>query len=180
MQPTVSDFIFNSPTINPSPYLLPHSPSPQNTRTPLSLATLPRLGPSTSQNLLISSSSVRAPSNCCSSTLIKPSTIHSIGAGLYSFFSNYNQDCLATTSCQSQILNIDDESSVSIYSLSTVGVSYQISVQGQGIVDQSLNKNGFQETVTAWSRSCDWEGKNLDDDDDNFGQPGGIGIDLHL
>ncbi|KAF5378141.1 hypothetical protein D9615_007528 [Tricholomella constricta] len=75
------------------------------------------------------------------------------GAGLYSFFSNYAQDCLKTYNCQTQILNVDSTSSVSIFSLSTVAVTFQVSVNGQGIVNQSLNRNGFASTVTAWSRT---------------------------
>ena len=76
-----------------------------------------------------------------------------LGAGLYSFFQNYNQTCLKTTSCQSQILDVDDASSVSVYSLSTVGTTYQLCVSGQGVINQSLNQNGFAQTVTTWSRT---------------------------
>ncbi|KAF8063611.1 exo-beta-1,3-glucanase [Lyophyllum atratum] len=75
------------------------------------------------------------------------------GAGLYSFFTNYNQDCLKTYSCQTQIANIDSTSSVSIFSLSTVASTFQLSVNGQGIVNQSGNRNGFASTLTAWSRT---------------------------
>jgi len=75
-----------------------------------------------------------------------------LGAGLYSFFQSYAQTCLDTVSCQSQIFDVDDTSSVSIYSLSTVGTTYQLSVSGRGVVNQSLNQNGFAQTVTTWSR----------------------------
>jgi len=75
------------------------------------------------------------------------------GAGLYSFFNNYNQHDLATASCQNQILNVDSTSSVSIYSLSTVGTTHQLSVKGRGIINQNRNRNGFASTVTTWSRS---------------------------
>ncbi|KAF8992167.1 exo-beta-1,3-glucanase [Cyathus striatus] len=73
------------------------------------------------------------------------------GAGLYSFFQNYGQDCLTTRNCQAQIANIDSLSSVSIYSLATVASSSQISVNGNGVIDQSKNLNGFVSMVTAWS-----------------------------
>ncbi|EPT02026.1 hypothetical protein FOMPIDRAFT_141879 [Fomitopsis schrenkii] len=74
------------------------------------------------------------------------------GAGLYSFFSGYGQACLKDSSCQSQILNIDGTSSLSVYSLSTVGVTHQLSVGGRGIVPSYENQNGFQSTMTAWTR----------------------------
>ncbi|KAH9921800.1 beta-1,3-glucanase [Fomitopsis serialis] len=74
------------------------------------------------------------------------------GAGLYSFFSSYGQACLKDSSCQSQLLNIDAQSSISVYSLSTVGVTHQLSVGGRGIVPSYENQNGFQSTMTAWTR----------------------------
>ncbi|PFH50090.1 glycoside hydrolase family 55 protein [Amanita thiersii Skay4041] len=75
------------------------------------------------------------------------------GAGLYSFFNNYNQACLDTENCQSQLLNIDSTSTVTVYSLSTVATTFQLSVNQVGIVNQSGNVNGFASTMTAWSRT---------------------------
>ncbi|EPQ58386.1 beta-1,3-glucanase [Gloeophyllum trabeum ATCC 11539] len=75
------------------------------------------------------------------------------GAGHYSFYDNYSQDCLDTNTCQSQIVNTDSGSSIQIYSLSTVGTTYQVSVNSQGIVNQDENINGFASTVTYWSPS---------------------------
>ncbi|KAF9567581.1 exo-beta-1,3-glucanase [Agrocybe pediades] len=75
------------------------------------------------------------------------------GAGLYSFFQDFNQDCLNTNSCQNQILNIDSTSSVTVYSLATVASTFQLSIGSKGIINQSNNPNGFAATVTVWSRS---------------------------
>ncbi|KAJ3726381.1 exo-beta-1,3-glucanase [Lentinula guzmanii] len=75
------------------------------------------------------------------------------GAGLYSFYDDYTQDCLDTMSCQPQLLNIDSGSSVTVYSLSTIGAVYQLSVENTGIINQSDNVNGYQSTVTVWSSS---------------------------
>ncbi|KAJ7184278.1 exo-beta-1,3-glucanase [Mycena filopes] len=74
------------------------------------------------------------------------------GAGLYSFYSNYDQTCLTSESCQSQMLNIDSKSSISIYSLQTVGTAFQLSIAGAGIIKQDSNLNGFAATVTSWTR----------------------------
>ncbi|KAJ7771682.1 exo-beta-1,3-glucanase [Mycena metata] len=74
------------------------------------------------------------------------------GAGLYSFFSDYDQACLTPQDCQSQILNIDSTSSISIYSLQTVGTTWQLSIEGAGVINQDSNPNGFAATVTAWTR----------------------------
>lgn len=75
------------------------------------------------------------------------------GAGLYSFFDNYSQDCLPGLTCQNQMANIDSSSSIAIYALSTVGVTYQLSVNQAGIIPANSNANGFQQTVSAWTRS---------------------------
>ncbi|EKM55463.1 glycoside hydrolase family 55 protein [Phanerochaete carnosa HHB-10118-sp] len=74
------------------------------------------------------------------------------GAGLYSFFQNFGQACLNSSSCQEQILNVDSTSTIWVYSLSTVGVTHQLSVGNQAVIPQSQNVNGFQSTVTAWSQ----------------------------
>jgi len=73
------------------------------------------------------------------------------GAGLYSFFVNYGQQCISTSNCQAQIANIDAQSDVKIYSLSTVATTYQISVDKVGIINQAGDINGFASTVTSWS-----------------------------
>jgi glucan 1,3-beta-glucosidase len=73
------------------------------------------------------------------------------GAGHYSFYVNYGQDCLTSVNCQAQIVNVDSASSITIYSLATVGVTSQLSVSETGIIPESANDNGFQETVTVWS-----------------------------
>ncbi|OBZ70776.1 Glucan 1,3-beta-glucosidase [Grifola frondosa] len=75
------------------------------------------------------------------------------GAGLYSFFQDYQQACLDTFSCQSQIVNIDSASTIGIYSLSTVATTSQLSVNAQGIINNADNRNGFAQTVTAWTRT---------------------------
>ncbi|KAF9038899.1 beta-1,3-glucanase [Hymenopellis radicata] len=74
------------------------------------------------------------------------------GAGLYSFFQNYGQACLDTFNCQTHIANIDSSSSLTMYSLSTVATTFQLSVNGTGVVNQANNRNGFASTLTAWSR----------------------------
>ncbi|KAK0442864.1 exo-beta-1,3-glucanase [Armillaria borealis] len=73
------------------------------------------------------------------------------GAGLYSFFNNYSESCLATASCQPQIADISSDSEVYMSSLSTVGVTYQVSVDQTPVVHHSANANGFAQTVTYWS-----------------------------
>jgi len=75
------------------------------------------------------------------------------GAGLYSFFQNYGQDCLTPNDCQQQIVDVDSSSSLSIYSLSTVASTFQLSVNEVGVINQANNPNGFQSTVTSWTKN---------------------------
>lgn len=65
---------------------------------------------------------------------------------------NYSQDCIKTRDCQAQILEIDSNSDISIYSLSTVASVFQLSVNQIGTINQKDNINGFASTVTAWTR----------------------------
>ncbi|KAG1724556.1 glycoside hydrolase family 55 protein [Suillus lakei] len=80
------------------------------------------------------------------------SNIIIFGAGFYSFFQDYSQNCLTTNTCQVQIFNIDSASNVIAYSVSTVATTYQLSVLQNGVIHSSDNPDGFQETFTAWSK----------------------------
>ncbi|CAK5279353.1 unnamed protein product [Mycena citricolor] len=79
------------------------------------------------------------------------SNILVFGAGFYSFYNSYSQTCLTPSNCQNQVVNIDSASSVNIYSLSTVGSTLQLSVNGAGVINHAANLNGFAATVTSWS-----------------------------
>ncbi|PBK83740.1 exo-beta-1,3-glucanase [Armillaria gallica] len=93
-------------------------------------------------------------SNTTSAWALRVESSHDIfifGAALYSFFNNYSQSCLTTTSCQLQIVDISSDSDVCMASLSTVGATYQVSVDQMPAVDYGANANGFAQTVTDWS-----------------------------
>ncbi|KAI9566967.1 glycoside hydrolase family 55 protein, partial [Boletus coccyginus] len=74
------------------------------------------------------------------------------GAGFYSFFQNYTQDCLANYTCQNGIFHIDEESTIMLYSISTIGTTYQLTIGERDVINEEHNRDGFQETFTAWSR----------------------------
>ncbi|KAG8914769.1 hypothetical protein FRC01_003927, partial [Tulasnella sp. 417] len=70
--------------------------------------------------------------------------VYLYGAGHYSFFSSYGQDCLSTYTCQTSIVKVSsDSTNVYICGLSTVGTTYMLNVDGTGIIKQSDNRNGF-------------------------------------
>ena len=74
------------------------------------------------------------------------------GAGLYSFFQNFVENCTGGNTCQTQVFSVDTASSISIYGLATVGVQYMLTVGGQPVVPASANADGFQATMSAWTQ----------------------------
>ena len=69
------------------------------------------------------------------------------GAGLYSFFDNYNQSCLHSESCQLNMVEVDC-SDVSLFGLSTKASTNMVtSSNGQALVPMSENKSNFCSTI---------------------------------
>ena len=63
---------------------------------------------------------------------------------------SFSTACLQNSDCQSEILNVDSTSKIHVYSLQTVGTTYQVSMNQVGIINQNQNRNGFASTVTFW------------------------------
>lgn len=72
------------------------------------------------------------------------------GAGLYSFFDNYDQTCLATESCQSNMVSIECSSEVYLWALSTKASTNMVTVDGTGVVNQSDNMSNFCQTIVVF------------------------------
>lgn len=75
------------------------------------------------------------------------------GAGLYSFFIDYDSTTCNRPdkiNCQEEVLNVDEGSSISIYSLATVGVAHPLSIDSKPVINAVDNRNGFAQTVTVW------------------------------
>lgn len=68
------------------------------------------------------------------------------GAGLYSFFDNYGQDCLLTQSCQANMVSLED-SAVHFYGLSTKASVNMLTVNGQSAALDRDNRNNFCATL---------------------------------
>lgn len=75
------------------------------------------------------------------------------GAGLYSFFDNYGQDCLKTESCQANMVSLEGSdggkgsSQVHFYGLSTKASVNMLTVDGEGVVLDKDNRNNFCATL---------------------------------
>lgn len=72
------------------------------------------------------------------------------GAGLYSFFENYGQDCLNTENCQANMVEIDNSQGVSILGLSTKAATNMITQDGNAQALGSDNMSNFCQTIVRW------------------------------
>ena len=71
------------------------------------------------------------------------------GAGLYSFFSNYNVNCSQIgqgATCQDVIFDIEN-SIVQVFNLNTVGTTMMIQQDGTAFAPYSDNNDGFIDTI---------------------------------
>jgi glucan 1,3-beta-glucosidase len=71
------------------------------------------------------------------------------GAGLYSFFDNYNQDCLKTQSCQQNMVSLED-SAVHFFGLSTKASVNMLTVNGKSAALDQDNRNNFCATLALF------------------------------
>ncbi|KND92912.1 Glucan 1,3-beta-glucosidase [Tolypocladium ophioglossoides CBS 100239] len=72
------------------------------------------------------------------------------GGGLYSFFNNYAQQCVAANNCQDNVIAIDN-SSVKLFAISTKASVAMVTVNGQAAAKDSDNRNNFCAAIAAFS-----------------------------
>ena len=75
-------------------------------------------------------------------------TVH--GAGLYSFFQNYWQDCLETNDCQQRILRVTGSTDIVILNLFTVAISDIAIGIDKTVLPRDGNQRGFTTEVSIW------------------------------
>ena len=72
------------------------------------------------------------------------------GAGLYSFFDNYDSGCLLTSNCQQNMVSIEESEAIYLYALNTVGAYNMVEVDLVEIVPSSTNPNTFCDTLAVF------------------------------
>jgi hypothetical protein len=84
--------------------------------------------------------------------LIDSSAIHILSAGLYSFFSRYDQTCINSGrhDCQDRIFYTEQSYDVWIYNLVTLGSIEMISPLNGVATLGKPNRNGFASSILAW------------------------------
>jgi hypothetical protein len=65
------------------------------------------------------------------------------GAGLYSFFENYEQSCVPLNNCQDNMVDLQRSNNVQLYGLSTKAAVNQVTVNGASAALDSDNRNNF-------------------------------------
>jgi hypothetical protein len=83
--------------------------------------------------------------------IIESSEVFIYGAGVYSFFEQYSQTCLATESCQVGLIDTSYSQGIWLYSVFTKGATQSISPEG-GIIPVLAkdNQNGYLTAISAW------------------------------
>jgi glucan 1,3-beta-glucosidase len=84
--------------------------------------------------------------------IIDSSSLWNYGAGTYSFFQNYGQDCLATENCQQDINEIENSTNVNIFGLSTKASVNMITSGGKGLALDSDNRSNFCATMAIFAQ----------------------------
>ncbi|KAL8956973.1 MAG: hypothetical protein Q9193_005638 [Seirophora villosa] len=83
--------------------------------------------------------------------VVDSSDVHVFGAGLYSFFDNYAQTCLATEDCQENMVALDClKENVYLWGLSTKAARNMVTINGEGVVEQGDNRSNFCSTVAVF------------------------------
>ncbi|KAI4719157.1 glycoside hydrolase family 55 protein [Aureobasidium sp. EXF-10727] len=72
------------------------------------------------------------------------------GAGMYSFFNNYDSGCLATTNCQQKMVSVEQSQGIYMYAVNTVGSLNLVTVDQVDLVPSISNGNGFADTVAIF------------------------------
>lgn len=76
--------------------------------------------------------------------------IYVYGAGLYSWFNQYDQACVAAENCQDRIFYIEESSDIWIYSLITKAAIEMISpAKGIAVIGKE-NKVNYCDIIMAW------------------------------
>ena len=86
--------------------------------------------------------------------IIESDNIWLYGAGTYSFFQDYSQDCLATENCQTDINEFDSKTTnLNVFGLSTKASTNMITQDGKGLALDSDNRSNFCATLGIFAQA---------------------------
>jgi hypothetical protein len=85
--------------------------------------------------------------------IIDSKTVYLLGEGLYSWFSDYSQECLETENCQKRVFHIEESNDIWIYNLCTKAVEEMITPVKELAALAKDNRNGFLSSILVWVRN---------------------------
>ncbi|KAL5464273.1 hypothetical protein PMIN06_001279 [Paraphaeosphaeria minitans] len=86
--------------------------------------------------------------------IIESDNIWVYGAGTYSFFQDYSQDCVATNDCQEHMNEIDAKSTnINVFGLSSKASVNMITQDGKGLALDSDNRSNFCATLGIFAQA---------------------------
>ena len=86
--------------------------------------------------------------------ILDSSAVYVYGAGLYSFFNDYDTTCSnqgGSENCQQNIFSIESSSDVHVYNLATIGAQNMITEDGNSLAKYSDNINVFPEVIAQFN-----------------------------
>ena len=72
------------------------------------------------------------------------------GAGLYSFFDNYDSGCLLTSNCQQNMISVEQSEGIYLYAVNTKAAANMVEVDLVELVPNSPNENSFCDTLAIF------------------------------
>lgn len=81
--------------------------------------------------------------------IVDSSDVFFYGTGMYSFFENYTQECVAAQNCQTHMLSIEN-SQAHFFGLSTKAAINMVHLNGQSAAVDSDNRNNFCATIAGF------------------------------
>jgi glucan 1,3-beta-glucosidase len=84
--------------------------------------------------------------------VIDSESIWNYGAGTYSFFSNYDQECVPGQNCQEHINEIEGSRNVNWFGLSSKASVNMITQGGKGVVKDEDNRSNFCATLAIFAQ----------------------------
>ena len=72
------------------------------------------------------------------------------GGGLYSFFDNYDQECVPLNNCQDDMISLES-SQVHLYGISTKASINMVTVDGKSAMLDADNRNNFCAAIALFS-----------------------------
>ena len=82
--------------------------------------------------------------------VLKSKDVLIYGAGLYSFFDNYDQTCVPLNNCQDNMVELVASTDIHLYGLTTKAAVNQVTVDGKSAALDSDNRNNFGAMISVF------------------------------